>query len=101
MLFSKNVSTQSRRLLNTFAKRIFTKPFNYSLMTKTANLNKINFTRTIVSKSFSTNNNISEKESVELIEAGVFEVLKSAQKLKHDKLNRTATMEELGNEFLS
>jgi len=97
MLFSKNVSGQSKRFLSVFAKRFFlTKSFNFSLINKTAKLNKLSFTSSLGSKSFSTNNNISEKESIELIEAGVFEVLKSAQKLKHDKLNRTATMEELG-----
>ncbi len=46
-------------------------------------------------KHFSTNQ-INEKESLELIESGVFEILKSAAKCKHDKLNRTATLEELG-----
>ena len=42
-------------------------------------------------------NKVSQKESLELIEAGVFEVLKSAAKCKHDKLNRAASLEELGN----
>ena len=46
-------------------------------------------------KMFSTNK-VNEKESLELVEAGVFEILKSAAKCKHDKLNRTATLEELG-----
>ena len=46
-------------------------------------------------KYFSTNQ-INEKESLELIESGVFEILKSAAKCKHDKLNRAATLEELG-----
>lgn len=97
MLFSKNVSTQSKRLLAVFGKRFLTKTFNYNTFSLNKNLlKKINFSKIITSKYFSTNNNISEKESIELIEAGVFEVLKSAQKLKHDKLNRTATMEELG-----
>lgn len=49
---------------------------------------------------FSTNNTISEKESLELVESGVFEVLKSAAKCKHEKLNRTATLEELGFDSL-
>jgi hypothetical protein len=48
---------------------------------------------------FSTNQ-INEKESLELIESGVFEILKSAAKCKHDKLNRSATLEELGRRFL-
>src|SRR5690349_17693743 len=51
-------------------------------------------------RNFGTNNQISEKESLELVEAGVFEVLKSAAKCKHDKLNRTATLEELGFDSL-
>jgi len=50
--------------------------------------------------SFATNNTISEKESLDLVEAGVFEVLKSAAKCKHEKLNRTATLEELGFDSL-
>jgi acyl carrier protein len=50
--------------------------------------------------SFTTNNNISEKESLDLVEAGVFEVLKSAAKCKHEKLNRSATLEELGFDSL-
>ncbi len=49
---------------------------------------------------FSTDNIISEKESLELIEAGVFEVLKSAAKCRHGKLNRSATFEELGFDSL-
>lgn len=49
---------------------------------------------------FSTNNQISEKESLDLIEAGVFEILKSAAKCKHEKLNRSANFEELGFDSL-
>jgi len=100
MLFSKNVSFQSRRLLNTFGKRFLTKTLNYSFFNKNLKPNTMKISSPIISANFSTNNTISEKESIELIEAGVFEVLKSAQKLKHDKLNRTATMEELGNFLL-
>lgn len=101
MLFSKNISTQSKRLLNTVTKRFLTKSVNYTFINNNKNLklNTFNFSKTTFSRNFSTNNNISEKESIELIEAGVFEVLKSAQKLKHDKLNRIATMEELGKKF--
>ena len=50
--------------------------------------------------SFSTNNNISEKESLDLIESGVFEILKSAAKCKYEKLNRSASLEELGFDSL-
>lgn len=97
MLFKKNISIQGLRILNRFAKGFFTKSFNnyYSCN----NMFKINAnisSKNVTLKYFSTNNNISEKESIEFIEAGVFEVLKSAQKLKHDKLNRAATLDELG-----
>jgi len=98
MLFTKNVSIQGRRLINTFGKRFLTKSINnMSLLNKNYRINKINILSQLVNRNFSTNNNISEKESIDLIEAGVFEVLKSAQKLKHEKLNRAASMEELGN----
>ena len=97
MLFTKNVSIQGRRLLNRFGKGFLTKSINnIFLHNKNLKINTINSIRINFSRNFSTNNNISEKESIELIEAGVFEVLKSAKKLKHEKLNRTATMEELG-----
>ncbi len=97
MLLTKNVSIQARRLTNSFGKRLLTKSFNIFLSSnKNSNTNTLIMHNQIVYKNFSTNNNISEKESIDLIEAGVFEVLKSAQKLKHDKLNRTATMEDLG-----
>lgn len=71
------------------------------------NFNLINQNRVTLNKffnqskfSFSTDNNISEKESLDLVEAGVFEVLKSAAKCKHEKLNRSATLEELGFDSL-
>jgi acyl carrier protein len=51
-------------------------------------------------RSFCTNNQISEKESLDLVEAGVFEVLKSAAKCRQEKLNRTASFEELGFDSL-
>ena len=73
--------------------------FNFSLLNnksiRAPMLNKF-----ISIKLMSTNNQISEKESLELIEAGVFEVLKSAAKCKHEKLGRTATLEELGFDSL-
>ena len=47
-------------------------------------------------KSFSTDNTISEKESLELIEAGIFEILKNSAKCKIEKLSRLATLEDLG-----
>ena len=54
----------------------------------------------VYSKSFTTDHKINEKQSLEYIEAGVFEVLKSAAKCKQDKLNRAATLEELGFDSL-
>lgn len=49
-----------------------------------------------MTRGFATNNQVNDKESLELVEAGVFEILKSAAKCKHEKLSRTATLEELG-----
>jgi len=103
MLFSKNISNQGRNLLKIFGRKILTKSFNNNfnfLFYKKINITSVNFMKLKFSRNFSTNNNINDKESIELIEAGVFEVLKSAQKLKHDKLNRSATMEELGIFFI-
>ena len=51
-------------------------------------------------RSFCTHNQVSEKESLDLVESGVFEVLKSAAKCRHEKLNRAATFEELGFDSL-
>ena len=76
---------------------------NYGLFNK---LTKFNFlTKNIlkpqifINKSafkFSTGNTVGEKNALEYIEAGVFEVLKGTAKCKTDKLNRTATLEDLG-----
>ena len=88
-LINRNFSFQSKRLISN------------------KNFNLINQNRMIINKflnqskfCFSTNNNISEKESLDLVEAGVFEVLKSAAKCKHEKLNRTSSLEELGFDSL-
>jgi len=54
----------------------------------------------ISNKNFNTNNQISEKESLDLIESGVFEVLKSAAKCRVEKLNRSASLDELGFDSL-
>jgi len=45
---------------------------------------------------FTTDNTVNEKHALEYIESGVFEVLKGTAKCKVDKLNRSATMDELG-----
>ena len=73
--------------------------FNFSLLNNKITSATFNNKFTLA-KFMSTNNQISEKESLELIEAGVFEVLKSAAKCKHEKLGRTATLEELGFDSL-
>lgn len=82
----------------TFTSRITR---NFSLFTRPRiamkNLPKLSFNF----RSFSTGNNqMTEKESLELIEAGVFEILKSAAKCKQEKLSRGATLEELGFDSL-
>ena len=51
-------------------------------------------------RNFSTGNQVEDKNALEFIEAGVFEVLKSAAKCKHDKLSRSATLDELGFDSL-
>lgn len=89
-MFRKIISNISTNFNNTGIKgRLFSNNFSNN-----------KFLNVTIFKNFSTNNQISEKESIELIEAGVFEVLKSAAKCKHDKLSRTATLEELGFDSL-
>ncbi len=92
----------NRIVLVTFGKFSKISKFNFSLLN-----NKLNgaikapiYNKFLSIKFMSTNNQISEKESLELIEAGVFEVLKSAAKCKQEKLGRTATLEELGFDSL-
>ena len=43
-----------------------------------------------------TGNIVDEKHALEYIEAGVFEVLKGTSKIKIEKLNRAATLDDLG-----
>jgi hypothetical protein len=61
---------------------------------------KINFSNKFLFSfqklSFSTNNDVKDKETLEMITAGVFEVLKSFDNVKQDKLSINATFEELG-----
>ncbi len=74
-------------------KNIFKLPIRFFSINH--NLSKFNF------RSFSTGNTqMTEKESLELVEAGVFEILKGAAKCKQDKLNRAATFEELGKKMI-
>ena len=47
-------------------------------------------------KRYFTSKITSEKEALELVESGIFEVLKSTAKCRVDKLDRKATFEELG-----
>lgn len=98
MLFLRNTSNQGKKIINRFGKGIFSKATNSQFNFKKNYPNiSINFNNSVFSRKFSTGNQINEKESIDLVESGVFEVLKSAQKLKHEKLNRTASFEELGN----
>lgn len=93
----KNISNVINKNFCQFSKRLISnKQFlllNSNQMTFNKFLNQTKF-------SFSTNNTISEKESLDLVEAGVFEVLKSAAKCQHEKLKRTASLEELGFDSL-
>lgn len=73
---------------------------NIKLSARYFNYYNFNKSLFITNKKYFSNQNISEKESLELVEAGVFEILKSAAKCKIDKLNRSATLEELGFDSL-
>ena len=100
MIAKSNLKNQTKRLFNVITKKfstssIFQNKFSQIFQTK---INKPFFP--INGKNFSTDNKISEKESIDLVESKVFETLKRAQKLKHEKLSRTATMEELGFDSL-
>jgi NADH dehydrogenase (ubiquinone) 1 alpha/beta subcomplex 1 len=90
-----------KKLFSTSTKNKFSNLFsnnklNFSLLNNKSIIASNNF----YFKSFCTKNQISEKESLDLIEAGVFEVLKSAAKCKYDKLSRSASFEELGFDSL-
>ena len=62
----------------------------YSLLSSAASRAMIH------SRNFSSNEVTNENEALELVEAKVFEVIKSAAKCDHSKLNRQASFEELG-----
>jgi acyl carrier protein len=49
---------------------------------------------------FSEKQTFTEEESLELVESGVFEILKGAAKCKHDKLSRSASFTDLGFDSL-
>ena len=99
MLVKSNLTNQTKRLFNVLTKK-FTSSLFKNKFNPTNFLNKINKPFLINGKHFSTDNKISEKESIDLVESKVFETLKRAQKLKHEKLSRAATMEELGFDSL-
>jgi len=92
-----NISNNLKRNFFQFSKKLISNK-NFQLINRNKQTSQILFS--LNKFSFSTNNNVSEKESLDLVEAGVFEVLKSAAKCKHEKLSRTATMEELGFDSL-
>ena len=47
-----------------------------------------------------TPKNLTENEALELVESGVFEVLKGAAKCQHEKLSRSAELKDLGFDSL-
>ena len=92
-----------RQFLFIFKKAFLSIPkkSNISLVNSFKNINlRYSLLSSFQKSTFSTDHKIDEKHSLEYIESGVFEVLKSATKCKHEKLNRTATLEELGFDSL-
>lgn len=81
---------------------IFKKSLNNNLKTSWSfkNIKGKSFLFSFQMKSFTTDHKIDEKHSLEYIESGVFEVLKSAVKCKQDRLNRSASLDELGFDSL-
>lgn len=67
---------------------------------KTFSLVKFNFNFIKVKYFSESIQKYSEKEALELVESGVFEVLKGAAKCKLDKLSRAATFKDLGFDSL-
>lgn len=104
MLVKSNITNQTKRILNVLSKNFssiqFKNKFNYFNLISNYNKKSFLLNGSGNTKFFSTGNKISEKESIDFVESKVFEVLKRAQKLKHEKLSRAATMEELGFESL-
>lgn len=98
MLTKSNIKNQGIRALNILSKKFFNNTFKNKFLTNKLSNNFLKINSNI--KYFSTDNKISEKESIDLVESKIFETLKRAQKLKHEKLNRTATLEELGFDSL-
>ena len=99
MLVKSNLKNQTKILFNVLTKKFSSSLFK-NKFTSTNFIAKINTPFLINGKHFSTDNKISEKESIDLVESKVFETLKRAQKLKIEKLSRAATMEELGFDSL-
>jgi acyl carrier protein len=87
----KKISLKNVKYLNSLTS--FKQSFKIKGIVK---INQFNFT------DLSKNNEqkFSESEAMEIIEAGVFEVLKTAAKCKHDKLSRAASFKDLGFDSL-
>ena len=100
MLVKSNLPNQTKRIFNVLARKFTSSFFKTKINPSNFSLIKINKHILINRKHFSTGNKISEKESIDLVESKIFETLKRAQKLKIEKLSRTATMEELGFDSL-
>jgi acyl carrier protein len=100
MLVKSNLKNQTKRIFNVLTKKFASislkNKFNSNNLFSIKNNNLFLINR----RYFSTDNKISEKESIDLVESKVFEVLKRGQKIKHEKLSRTATLEELGLDSL-
>ena len=93
------------KALNTIKRIIgfkLIKNVNFSSLKKTINTNMLiktnNYNFCVLNKN--NEQKFSESEAMELIEAGVFEVLKTAAKCKHDKLSRAASFKDLGFDSL-
>lgn len=94
------LTNQTKRIFNILSRKFSTISFNNKLNFINISSIKNNKPFFVNGRHFSTDNKISEKESIDFVESKVFEVLKRGQKIKHDKLSRTATLEELGLDSL-
>jgi acyl carrier protein len=104
-VFQRSLAQQNKFLISLGIKSLHLKQFYLKNCVVFSNNSNTLFKRSSLQinkmhRFFSTSNQVSEKESLELVEAGVFEVLKSAAKCKQDKLSRAATLEELGFDSL-
>lgn len=95
----KKFFSYSKRPVMSVFKRVFSSPF---FTNNKINYNSMFFTNKKMFSDLGKDNtqNFSEQEALEIIEAGVFEVLKGAAKCKVDKLSRAASFQDLGFDSL-